>query len=117
MSAETKENTEAVLAHHLQALMSRDLDELLKDYAPESILCTPNGTCQGLEGIRATFLGLLGMVPPEVIANIKLIRQDVNGEYAYILWSAAPAVPFGGDTFRVHDGKIVMQTFVGQMAP
>lgn len=117
MPAEIERTTEAVLTHHLKSLMSRDLEELLKDYAPESVLCTPNGTCQGLESIRATFAGLLGMVPPEVGANMKLIRQDINGEYAYILWSVDPIIKFGGDTFRVLNGKIVMQAFVGQISP
>jgi hypothetical protein len=45
--------------------------------------------------------------------NFQVIRQDINGDYAYIFWTAAPAVIAGGDTFVIRDGKIVMQSFAG----
>jgi ketosteroid isomerase-like protein len=107
--------TEAVLKQHIQALLSRNVDSLMKDYSRDSVLFSPNGASKGLESIRAGFTAVLGMMTPEAMANMKVIRQEIDGEYAYILWSALPVVPFGGDTFRVHNGKIVMQSFVGQM--
>jgi ketosteroid isomerase-like protein len=107
--------TEAVLKQHVQALVSRNLDSLMKDYSPDAVVFSPNGASKGLKNIRAGFTAVLGVLTPEVLANMKVIRQEIDGEYAYILWSALPAVPFGGDTFRVHNGKIVMQSFVGQM--
>ena len=107
--------TEAVLKQHVQALLSRNVDSLMKDYSRDSVLFSPNGAFKGLESIRAGFTAVLGMLTPEAMANMKVIRQDIDGEYAYVLWSALPAVTFGGDTFRVHNGKIVMQSFVGQM--
>lgn len=107
--------TEAVLKQHVQALVSRNLDSLMKDYSRDAVVFSPNGASKGLESIRAGFTAVLGMLTPEVMANLKVIKQEIDGEYAYILWSALPAVAFGGDTFRVHNGKIVMQSFVGQM--
>jgi len=110
-----KKTTESVIQHHVQALMSRDLDEILKDYCEESVLCTPMGTAKGLKGIRESFIAALGMLTPEAMGNMKAIKQDIQGEYAYALWSALPAVKLGSDTFHVHNGIIIMQSFVGQM--
>ncbi len=111
----TKKTTESVLQHHVQALLARNLDVLLEDYCEDSVLCSPTGTSKGLKSIREFFKAALGMFSPEVMANMKTIKQDVNGEYVYVIWSALPAIPFGSDTLHIHDGKIVMQTFVSQM--
>lgn len=106
---------EAVLNHHVQALISRNIDNIMEDYTDDSVVFTPTATFKGLQGIRAGFTAMLGMFTPEVLANMKANKQEIEGEYAYVLWSALPAVPFGGDTFYVHDGKIIMQSFVGQL--
>jgi ketosteroid isomerase-like protein len=110
-----KKTTEAVLQHHVQALVSRNLDGILEDYTDDSVLFFPQGAFKGLKNLRAAFTAVLGMLTPEALANMKVIKQEIDSEYAYVLWSALPAVTFGGDTFRVHNGKIVMQSFVGQM--
>jgi ketosteroid isomerase-like protein len=105
-----KPTTEAVLQHHGQALMSRNVDELIKDYTEDSVFFTPNGVAKGLKGIRAAFTGLMAMFPPEVSANMKNIKQEIDGEYAYVIWTMLPAVKSGSDTFHVHNGKIMMQS-------
>jgi ketosteroid isomerase-like protein len=111
----TKTQTEAVLKHHVQAILAGNLEDIMKDYSDESVLFTPQGAYKGRENIRAAFKGLLGVFTPELAAKMKLIKQDIDGEYACALWSAAPTIPFGGDTFCVRNGKIIMQSFVGQM--
>jgi ketosteroid isomerase-like protein len=111
-----KKTTASVLQHHVQALVSRQLNEVLRDYCAESVLCTADGTAKGLEGIRAAFAGLLKTFPPEVSANMKNIKLDINGEYAYVIWTMPPAVKLGSDTFHVRDGKIMMQSVVIQPA-
>ncbi len=115
MATGANKTTEEVLRHHVQALVSRNLDEIMKDYANDSVLFSPRGAFKGLESIRRIFTAILGVMTPETMTNMKDIRQEINGEYAYVLWSAVPVAPFGGDTFRVHDGKIVMQSIVSQM--
>jgi ketosteroid isomerase-like protein len=107
--------TEAVLQHHGQALVSRKLDDIMKDYTDDSVLFTPTGTLKGLKSIRAGFTEFMKIYTPELMAKMKVIKQDIHGEYAYLLWSALPVVPFGGDTFYVRNGKIMMQSFVTQM--
>jgi hypothetical protein len=38
----------------------------------------------------------------------------IDGEYAYVLWSATPAMAFAEDLFHIKDGKIAMQSTVFQ---
>lgn len=46
---------------------------------------------------------------------MKLVRVleklDVEGEVAYIFWPAPPLCALATDTFVVHNGKIIVQTF------
>ena len=111
MAQDTTKQTEEVMAHHLQALIRGQLDEVLSDYTADSILFGGQGPLHGLGEIRAFFDTQLKNTPPELVAAFKLIRQDVVGEVAYILWKAEPFILFGTDTFVVHDGKIKVQTF------
>lgn len=104
-------STEATLKHHLQAF-TKGLDAILSDYTEESVLFTPDGPVRGLDGLRAFFGGFLSNSPPELIEALTLIRQDVDGEVAYIIWKAEPYVTKATDTFVVRNGKIMVQTFV-----
>jgi hypothetical protein len=42
---------------------------------------------------------------------MKLLRQDIHGDLAYILWNAEPYIALASDTFVVRDGKIRAQSF------
>jgi ketosteroid isomerase-like protein len=108
-------STEAVLERHLKMLLQGDVDNMIKDYANDAVLFVPNGPLKGYKAIRTFFEAMLKSMPPEAVKNFKLLRQDVDGEYAYILYSALPMISFGGDMFHVHDGKIVAQC--GVMPP
>jgi len=47
-------------------------------------------------------------------------QQLVEGDYAYILWSAETpdnVYELGTDTFVVRDGKIMAQSFTGKITP
>jgi ketosteroid isomerase-like protein len=115
MATGDAKTTEAVVMQHVQALLSRDLDNIVRDYSHDAVVFAPMGAFKGHESIRAFFAeALKGVLTPESMANLKVISQNIEGEYAYATWSALPVVPFGGDTFRVRDGKIVMQSFVGR---
>ena len=107
-----KVTTEAVLQHHVQALTSGNLDEFLKDYTEDSFLFTPGETYKGLEGIKAGFESIWKMVGPNAITNIKATKQEIQGEYVYVLWTMPPAIPFGGDMFHIRNGKIMMQSVI-----
>ena len=112
MSTQAATSTEAVLIQHVQALVSRNLDTIMQDFIEDSVVFSPNGAFKGLDNIRAFFTAGLDMLPPDSLNNLQVIRQDIDGEYAYVLWSAKPALGFAGDTFRIVDGKILMQSAV-----
>ena len=47
-------------------------------------------------------------------------QQSVEGDYAYILWTAETAAnvyEVGTDTFVFRDGRIVAQSFAGKITP
>jgi hypothetical protein len=103
-------STHATLAHHLQAF-AEGVDALMSDYVEASVLFTPDGPLRGRAAIRAFFAGFLSTSPPELLAAMTLIRQDIEGEVAYLLWKAEPFIPLATDTFVVRDGKILAQSF------
>ena len=52
--------------------------------------------------------------------SFEMLRQDVDGDTAYIVWKAETAdnrYEIGTDTFLVKDGKIATQTFAGKISP
>ena len=53
-------------------------------------------------------------------ATFSLEQQFIEGDYAYILWSAETVdnvYELATDTFVVQDGKIVAQSFTGKVTP
>jgi ketosteroid isomerase-like protein len=113
-------DTAQVLSHHLKALGSGNLVEVLDDYVEDSVLVTPDATIKGLRGIRAVFEGFLsGLFEPGTYELVMEARR-VEGEVAYIVWHAKCAsadILFGTDTFIVKDGKIAVQTFAAKIEP
>jgi hypothetical protein len=108
-----------VINHHLQAFGNCDLEGILSDYAPGAVFFTEHGPLRGVDAIRPLFQALIEeFKKPGAAFNMK--QQLVEGEYAYILWTAATAdnvYELGTDTFVVRDGRIVAQSFTGKTAP
>ena len=107
--------TEAVLLHHGKAVNSGNMDMILEDYTEASVLYIPTGTYRGLDGIKKGFEAMGKIFTPEVSASFKTIKQEIIGEYAYMLWSAPPSIPFAGDTFHIRNGKILLQSVIFQI--
>ena len=116
-SAEISRQTKATLTHHLEAFGKGDVDDVLSDYTEESKLFTPDGVLEGTAAIRPLFEKFFGeMLPPG--SEFKMIKQIVDGETAYIVWTAeSEKLKFvlGTDTFVIRDGKIVTQTFAAHV--
>ena len=112
-------STKDVLDHHLQCFGARDLDGILSDYAPGAVLFTPDGPLKGADAIRPLFQGMFAEFgKPGAAFSMK--QQSVEGDYAYILWTAETAdnvYEVGTDTFVVRDGKIVAQSLAGKITP
>ncbi len=113
------EETTRVLNHHLSSFAKGDVVEIMKDYTDQSILFTPDGMLEGLEKIKNLFVDFIpNYLPPG--SNVKMIRQDVKENIAYIVWSGESKnyrFPIGTDTFVIKDGKIISQTFAAKIDP
>ena len=112
--------TREVFDHHLKALGSGDLDEIMKDYGEDSILMTPDAALTGRDAIRAAFQGFVTGIFKPGTYEFTLDTMRVEGEVAYILWHAkcaAADIVFATDTFIVRDGRIAVQTFAAKIEP
>ena len=113
-------NTTAdVLGHHLKAFGGGDLDGIMEDYTDESVVFTPNGPFKGTASIRDFFSGLFAEFAKPG-ASFEMLRQDVEADVAYIVWSAETAdnvYELATDTFVMRDGRIAIQTFAGKITP
>src|SRR5678815_5891086 len=110
-------STKDVLDHHLKAFGEGDLKGVLSDYAPGVVFFTPQGPLRGAEAIRPLFQAMIAeFAKPGATFSMK--KQLVEGDYAYIVWTAEAAdnvYELGTDTFVVRDGKIVAQSFTGKI--
>jgi ketosteroid isomerase-like protein len=112
-------STKDVLDQHLKCFGAGDLKGILADYAPGAVLFTPDGPLKGVDAIRPLFERMFAEFgKPGAAFSMK--QQFVEGDYAYILWTAETAenvYEVGTDTFVVRDGKIVAQSFAGKITP
>jgi ketosteroid isomerase-like protein len=107
-------STHAVLDHHLQSLGSGDVNAVIADYTEDSVLLTANGPIKGTKALDAFFRGFLSAMP-EFMAGFRMVRQEVLGDIAYIVWESPKYAPLGTDTFLIRGGKILTQTFAAHM--
>jgi ketosteroid isomerase-like protein len=101
---------EEVFAHHAEALVAGDLDEIVADYADDAVFITPSGALHGKDGVRAGFTQLLADVPN---AAWQVPTQIYDGDALFIEWTAdaeKTRVEDGIDTFIFRDGLIRLQT-------
>lgn len=99
-----------VFAHHGQALGAGDLDEIVADYADDSVVITSAGVARGKDDIRQVFVKLLDDLPN---AAWDMKTRIFDGDVLFLEWaaeSAANRVDDGVDTFVFRDGKIWAQT-------
>ena len=112
-------STKDVLDHHTKCFGEGDLTGILSDYAPGAVLFTPDGPLRGSDAMRPLFQAMFAEFgKPGAAFSMK--QQAVEGDYAYILWTAETAdnvYEVGTDTFVVRDGKIVAQSFAGKITP
>jgi ketosteroid isomerase-like protein len=112
-------STQEVLEHHLQSFDSGDLEGILSDYAPNAVMFTPNGVLRGAGAMRPLFGAMIAEFA-KLGATFTMKQQCVEGDYAYILWTAETAdnvYELATDTFVVRDGKIIAQSFTGTIVP
>jgi len=112
-------STKDVVDNHLKSFGQGDLKGILSDYAPGAVLFTPDGRLRGAEAMRPLFQAMIAEFgKPGAAFTLK--QQSIDGDYAYILWTAETAdnvYEVATDTFVVRDGKIVAQSFAGKITP
>ncbi|ORB90045.1 nuclear transport factor 2 family protein [Mycobacterium persicum] len=99
-----------VFAHHGRALATGNLDEIVADYADDSVVLTSAGVARGKDAIRQVFVRLLDDLP-DAAWNLK--TQIFEGDVLFLEWAADAAhhrVDDGIDTFVFADGMIRVQT-------
>jgi len=101
---------EAILAHHLKALGEGDIDAILSDYAENALVFSPDGQVRGISQLREMFKNTLAAIP-HFMEGFHILRQDCEGEIAYIVWKKDNVFPLGTDTMIIRNGKIVVQTY------
>ena len=116
MSKTGTKETDAVLDNHLAAAQRGDLEGVLSDFSEDSVLFLPQGPVRGMAGLHEFYKAFLTKPPPGFPMAFELLRRDVDGEIAYIVWKAEPGVKLATDTFLVRDGKIMVQTFAASLA-
>ena len=112
-------STKDVLDHHLKCFEEGDLEGILSDYAPGAVLFTTDGPLKGTDAIRPLFQALVREFGKPG-ATFRMKQQFIDGDYAYILWTAETAdnvYEVATDTFVVREGKIVAQSFTGKVTP
>jgi ketosteroid isomerase-like protein len=102
---------EQILMHHLIAFGDNNLDEILKDYTPESVIMTPNGTLKGLAEIEGFFKDFFEAIPTGSAFSMQ--QKTIEGNVAYIAWTSksnSAEILMGTDTFVFQDNKILYHT-------
>jgi ketosteroid isomerase-like protein len=110
-------STEQVFEDHHKALSTGDLAALLADYADDAVLLSTDGVSVGKAAIQAFFVNAFSALPN---AQLSIKRRVVHGDYLLVTWtgvSDAGAIPYGVDSFVIHDDKIRLQTVWFTMAP
>jgi ketosteroid isomerase-like protein len=111
--------TEEVLRRHVKCFFDGDLEGIVSDYSADAVLFTAGGPLKGHDPIREFYRALMKEFgQPGTTFALQL--QSIDGDFAYALWSAETAdnvYEMATDTHVVRDGKIVAQSFAGQIKP
>ena len=102
--------TQQVFEHHVAALVSGDMDELMADYADDAVLLTLEGSFAGKGAIQAFFEGMLQSLSNFVPTGSEIA---VEGDTLLLQWAAdtdTVSIPQGVDTFIIRDDKIQRHT-------
>jgi ketosteroid isomerase-like protein len=104
-------STREVFDHHFQAFQDQDMDEIMADYAEDSLVVTADGTFRGLDEISELFAGFFEEFSGQYFVEPQEVVVD--GDVAFFTWVAdSPQnfYEFGTDTFVVIDDVIRYQT-------
>lgn len=104
-------DTETVVRNHLQAFVQRrGVAAILQDYDDGARLHSEARVYRGKAEIGEFFEEFIASLPDDAIDAFSLRSLRIDGDVAYITWTAGSAIALGTDTFVVEHGRIVTQT-------
>lgn len=112
-------DTNDVLDHHLEAFADQVLEEIMVDYAADSIVVTNLGIFRGRDEIEGLFADLCDEFSQEG-TTLEVDDTIVEDDFAYLLWHAETpdnTYEFCTDTFYIPEETIEFQTFAGKIEP
>lgn len=112
-------STTEVLDHHRERFADRDLDAVLADYSADAVFFGPEGALRGPNAIKPVFERMFTEFS-EPGTSVALTQRLIEGEYAYIVWTAETAdnsYELASDTFVVQNGSIRLQAFTAKVKP
>lgn len=118
-TASLKQISYNVLQNHLNSFSDNDLEQLMTDYSDQSVLITQEASYKGLGQIKSYFSELITHFPKNQ-STFELDKLVISEDLVFIIWhanSATVEVPFATDTIIIQEGKILKQTFAGQINP
>jgi ketosteroid isomerase-like protein len=79
---------ETIVAHHLAAAERGDVDSMMRDYAADAVLITPDTAITGKRAIRTVFQRLVGgnAAPGGSPGSLQVQTQVFRGNVGYLLW-------------------------------
>jgi ketosteroid isomerase-like protein len=108
----------AFAQHRIDAFNRGDVDALVNDYTPNSMIITPMGNMTGPEMARQM---IAGFVQEFGDRKLEIIKINSAGNVAHFSWKAETPktmFSFGNETYFLDSGgKIIAHVFDGVMSP
>ncbi len=103
-------STEQVFQDHVRAHLEGDLSAMLANYADDAVLMAMDGARVGKAAIQEYLVVTLSALHD---AQLTPTGHKVQGDFVLFTWSGvseAATIPYGVDTFVIHDDKIQLET-------
>ncbi len=110
---------EAFAAARLANFGAGDIEALLAQYSDDAMIVSPMGIIDSAKGRRGMIEAIVGeFAQPGV--TFELISQKATGDIVQFVWSAVTnsnVYDLGVETYVLHDGKAIYQTFAAKVTP
>jgi len=94
--------TETVVRNHLQAFLEqKGIAAILNDYDEDARFFSEAKIYQGKQESHGFFMDFVGSLPPGAIDHFSLRSLRVDGNIAYITWSAGTGIPLGISMYTI----------------
>jgi ketosteroid isomerase-like protein len=118
---------EQVVKDHVASMKTADVDAVMRDYAPDTVVITPPGLVptqqpatgpgvySGIANARKVFVVLTGAGSIAGIRAMETTVEPLGGDVALLHWvqfRGTPQQVSGTDVFVVRGGKVVVQDII-----